>query len=74
MPFIRLKTIRDMDSGEREAKLRELQVELSKLRALIRAGGSLENPSRVKELRKAIARILTIQREEKAELEGKSKR
>ena len=72
MPFIRLKTIRDMDSGEREAKLRELQVELSKLRALIRAGGSLENPSRVKELRKAIARILTIQREEKAELEGKS--
>jgi len=61
-----------MDSGEREAKLRELQVELSKLRALIRAGGSLENPSRVKELRKAIARILTIQREEKAELEGKS--
>ncbi len=72
MPFIRLKTIRDMDSGEREAKLRELQVELSKLRALIRAGGSLENPSRVKELRKAIARILTIQSEEKAELEGKS--
>jgi large subunit ribosomal protein L29 len=61
-----------MDSGEREAKLRELQVELSKLRALIRAGGSLENPSRVKELRKAIARILTIQREENAELEGKS--
>lgn len=71
MPFIRLKTIRDMDSGEREAKLRELQVELSKLRALIRAGGSLENPSRVKELRKAVARILTIQREEKAEREGK---
>jgi large subunit ribosomal protein L29 len=60
-----------MDSGEREAKLRELQVELSKLRALIRAGGSLENPSRVKELRKAVARILTIQREEKAEREGK---
>jgi len=61
-----------MDSGEREAKLRELQVELSKLRALIRAGGSLENPSRVKELRKAIARIMTIQNEEKTELEGKS--
>lgn len=72
MPFIRLKTIREMESGEREAKLRELQVELSKLRALIRAGGSLENPSRVKELRKAIARIMTIQSEEKSELEGRS--
>ena len=72
MPFIRLKTIREMDSGEREAKLRELQVELSKLRALIRAGGSLENPSRVKEIRKAIARIMTIQSEEKSEREGKS--
>ena len=72
MPFIRLTTIREMDSGEREAKLRELQVELSKLRALIRAGGSLENPSRVKELRKAIARIMTIQNEEKSEREGES--
>lgn len=61
-----------MDSGEREAKRRELQVELSKLRALIKAGGSLENPSRVKEIRKAIARIMTIQSEEESDQEGKS--
>ena len=61
-----------MNSEEREAKLKELQVELSRLRAMIKAGGALENPSRVKEIRRAIARIMTIQNEEEAKMEGKS--
>jgi large subunit ribosomal protein L29 len=60
-----------MDSVEREDKLRELKVELSQIRAMIRAGGALENPSRVKELRRAIARVMTVQNEEKLELEGR---
>jgi len=30
---------------------------------MIRAGGAVENPARVRELRKAIARILTIEAE-----------
>jgi ribosomal protein L29 len=32
---------------------------------MIRAGGAVENPARIKELRRTIARILTIEREEK---------
>ena len=32
---------------------------------MIKAGGSIENTSRIRELRKAIARILTIENEEK---------
>jgi large subunit ribosomal protein L29 len=63
MPFIRLKEIRGMDAEKREAKLHELQIELSKLKAMIHAGGALENPSRVKEIRKAIARIMTVHNE-----------
>jgi ribosomal protein L29 len=31
---------------------------------MIEAGGSIENPGRVKDLRKAIARIMTVMREE----------
>lgn len=63
MPILRLNEVRDMDPEEQETKIRELQIELSKLRALIRAGGALENPARVKAIRRAIAQIKTIQNE-----------
>jgi len=68
MPFIRLKEIREMNPEEREAKLRELQIELSRLKATVKAGGALESPSRVKEIRKTIARIMTV-RNEKGSIE-----
>lgn len=71
MPFLRLTSIREMNSAEREDKLRELKVELSQLRAMIRAGGALESPSRVKEIRRAIARVMTVQNEEDLGLEGR---
>jgi ribosomal protein L29 len=32
-----------------------------KLRAMSKAGGALENPSRIREIRRAIARILTVE-------------
>lgn len=63
MPFIRLKDIRDMTPEKRSEKLEELRTELSRLRSMNNAGGSIENPSRIKEVRKAIARIMTIQSE-----------
>jgi large subunit ribosomal protein L29 len=71
VPFLRLTSIREMNSAEREERLRELKVELSQLKAMIRAGGALENPSRVKEIRRAIARVMTVQNEEDLELEGR---
>ena len=60
MPVIRLDEIREMTPAQRTQKLGELKTELSKLRTMINAGGSVENPSRVKALKKAIARIETI--------------
>ncbi|MCW4040067.1 MAG: 50S ribosomal protein L29 [Candidatus Bathyarchaeota archaeon] len=63
MPILRVNEVREMDPDERETKIRELQIELAKLRALIRAGGALENPARVKAIRRAIAQIKTIQNE-----------
>jgi len=36
---------------------------------MIKAGGAVENPARIRELRKTIARMLTIENEQKLELE-----
>jgi len=56
-----------MPSDERIKKLGELRTELLRLKTMIRAGGTVEDPSRVRELRKTIARILTIENEQKTE-------
>ncbi len=74
MPILRVKEIREMSPEERRKKLDELRAELMRIRTMIKAGGSIENTSRIRELRKAIARILTIENEEKAKEKGKSKR
>jgi len=75
MPILRVKEIREMSSEERRKKLDELRAELMRIRTMIKAGGSIENTSKIRELRKAIARILTIENEEKkAREKGKSKR
>jgi len=63
MPIVRVKEIRDMSSDDRQKRLGELQTELVRLRTMIKAGGAVENPARVRELRKAIARILTVEAE-----------
>lgn len=65
MPIIRLKDIVDMDSKERNKRLSELRTEKSRLRTMISAGGAVENPARIREIRKTIARILTIENKQK---------
>ena len=64
MPILRPEEIRAMSSEERRKKLNELRAELMRLMAMVKAGGAVENPARIRELKKAIARILTIEREE----------
>ena len=53
-----------MTPPEREAELAELETELLNSKAVKAAGGAPDNPGRIGELRKTIARIKTIQREE----------
>ena len=64
MTILHPEEIRDMTPAEREAELEDFETELLNARAVQAAGGAPENPGRVAELRKAIARIKTIQREE----------
>ncbi len=65
MPILRVKDIRDMSSEERTKRLGELKTELLRLKTMIKAGGTVENPARIKQLHKTIARILTIENEQK---------
>lgn len=64
MPILRLRDIREMTPEERNRRLEELRTELSKMRTMIRAGGSIENPGRAKALRRTIAKVLTVVRED----------
>jgi large subunit ribosomal protein L29 len=59
--------IRDMSPEDMTAKLASLKEELFNLR-FQHATGQLENPMRIKEVKKSIARLKTIQRE--MELKG----
>lgn len=71
MPILRNKEIRAMSSEDRKKKIVELQTELVRLKTMVKAGGSIENPSRIRELRKTIARLLTIENEPKIVKEKK---
>jgi large subunit ribosomal protein L29 len=53
-----------MGSEEREKRLSELRAELMKLRITSKARGKVENPSGIKNIKRIIARILTVNREE----------
>jgi len=65
VPILRLKDINGMSSEDRTKKLSELRAELARLKTMVRAGGAVENPARIRELRKTIAKILTIENEDK---------
>lgn len=65
MPILRMKEITSMSPTDRTKKLSELRAELSRLRTMISAGGAVENPTRVRELRRTIAQVLTVENEEK---------
>jgi large subunit ribosomal protein L29 len=67
MPVLRVKEIRDMSSEERTKRLAEFRTEIQRLKTMIKAGGAVENPARITELRKTVARILTIEVEPKPE-------
>ncbi|SHG58931.1 50S ribosomal protein L29 [Halobaculum gomorrense] len=64
MAILHTQEIRDMTPAEREAELEEFETELLNAKAVQAAGGAPENPGRVGELKRTIARIKTIQREE----------
>ncbi|HXX72320.1 MAG TPA: 50S ribosomal protein L29 [Candidatus Acidoferrales bacterium] len=55
--------MRQLLPEEREKRLAEMRTELVKLRTTVKAGGNIDNVGRIKELKRTVARILTIQNE-----------
>ena len=62
---MRIKEINGLSTEDRENKLTDLRIELARIRTMVNAGGAVENPTRIRELRRTIAQILTIQNEKK---------
>lgn len=62
MAIIRFKELKTMKEDERAAKLVELKQELMKERSKVASTGLADNPGRMSEIRRTIARIETIAR------------
>ena len=60
---MKVKEFREMNASELNQNISVLKEELFNLRFQL-ATGQLENPMRIKEVKKTIARVKTIQREQ----------
>lgn len=65
MAILKPAEIRKLSDKDRKKKMLELQIQLIKFRSKIKSGGQLESPGQIKEIRRTIARIKTINHEDK---------
>ncbi|MEM5793885.1 MAG: 50S ribosomal protein L29 [Candidatus Aenigmatarchaeota archaeon] len=63
MKEFKAKQLREMKLEDLNKKLSELRLELMKEMANVKMGRPVKNPGKIRELRKTIARILTIKKE-----------
>lgn len=64
MAIIKKKELKNLSDEELDKKLADLRLELCKERATAYAG-TAKNPGKIREIRRTIARILTIKNERK---------
>jgi large subunit ribosomal protein L29 len=62
---MRVKEINALSIDDRASKLADLRIELARVRTMVNAGGAVENPTRIRDLRRTIAQILTVKNEKK---------
>lgn len=65
MAIIKKGKIREMADAELSTKLFEFQKELNSERGMVATGGRTSNPGKIRELRKSVARVMTIMHERK---------
>ena len=63
MAILRAEEIREMSDDEIQNELESLQSELLQESSMQAAGGAPDNPGRIREMKRTIARIKTIQTE-----------
>jgi len=60
-PILRRREIKQLLPEERRKKVAELRAELTTVRTAVKSGGTVENPARIRELRRTIAKLLTME-------------
>jgi large subunit ribosomal protein L29 len=60
-PILRKREIKQLLPEERRKKVAELRAELTTVRTAVKSGGTVENPARIRELRRTIAKLLTME-------------
>ena len=73
MAVIKMDKIRELQDAGLQAKLVEFQRELNSERGMLATGGRTSNPGKISELKRAIARMLTIAHERKLGIVRKAK-
>ncbi|HNY35409.1 MAG: 50S ribosomal protein L29 [Methanothrix sp.] len=63
MAIFKIDEIRNMTEEEVAEELRKLESELVRERGIVTAGGAPEKPGRIRDIRRTVARIKTIQTE-----------
>jgi len=63
MAILKTKEIRKLSTKELDKRLRELRLELAKERGNISIGSTVSSPGRTREIKRTIARILTVKAE-----------
>jgi large subunit ribosomal protein L29 len=65
MAIFRVDEIRNMTAEEIAEELHKLESELVRERGIVTAGGAPEKPGRIRDIRKTVAKIKTVQQERK---------
>ena len=61
MAIFRAKDVRELSDVELQEQMGKIKLELIQHYGKVSAGGSTENPGRIKELRRTVARMMTEQ-------------
>ncbi len=65
MAILRTDDIRNMNENELKEKIRDMKTEIMEERGQIETGGFADNPGRIKEMKRTIAKIKTVLNERK---------
>jgi large subunit ribosomal protein L29 len=65
MAIFKIDEIRNMSDEEIAEELHKLESDLVRERGVVVAGGAPEKPGRIKDIRRTIAKIKTVQQERK---------
>jgi len=68
MAILKIKQIREMKIEDIDKKLSDLKLELLKELGNVKMGRPVKNPGKIREIKRTIARLLTIKKEKKKEV------